>query len=79
MMNNDPLVERYQDFRDQETWLLDEIEAVLDRAVDESKMTRCQVAGVLMDVMLTQLGRPASLSDDRERDLDEGDGESWRQ
>ena len=75
MSNADPMAERFNDFREQESWLRGEIDAILDRVVDEAQMTRCQVAGVLMDISLAQLGRPFNERDD---DEEKDDGESWR-
>lgn len=70
--------DRFVDFVNQETWLYNEINDVLNRAIDESKMTRCQVAGVLMDMALEKLGRP-HLDEELNRTRKfEDDGESWR-
>ena len=74
MANSDPLKERYQDFIDQENWLGKELDAVIDRAVDEANMSKCQVAGVLMDIMLTQLGRPSVF----QGDSDDNEVDQWR-
>lgn len=65
-MNKDPLIERYQDFLGQEAWLSEQIQKICNRAVDETRMTRCQVAGVLMDLAMSKLGRPANFSDDND-------------
>lgn len=57
-MTNDPLEARYTDFMQQEQWLYDELNDVLDRAATEACLTRCQCVGILTDIMLTRLGRP---------------------
>ena len=52
------LEEKFDSFREQETQLFKELECLIDRTVDEYKMTNCQVAGILMDKALSLLGRP---------------------
>lgn len=60
----DKLEERFAEFKEQETHLFNELDALFDRFVDEYKMTRCQVAGCLLDMALGKLGRPVIEEDD---------------
>lgn len=60
----DDLEKRFNEFKEQETQLFNELDSLFDRFVDEYKMTRCQVAGVLMDMALGKLGRPVIEEDE---------------